>query len=806
MIKKQLRQKGYRRACLAKTLLVMVVLGLVEGFHYEYKFIAVRPDQSEIYEQGGDPAAPHFYSDGNNDPTPIPQGLIFEADHYLNLSQPFSVSTSSFSLEIWYYMFSIDEIFLSTGSLYDTSTSTSTRLIIRTISTDNRVRVAHLLSKNEIPGIAIGWNRVGTGQTSTTMNSFLQNNINGTSYDSGKTSFCVEPFTFNSIGCMRCNVPVVIISSFIVRDDASLGHPNSGFAFSFVMNTCGDGVVLSANFEQCDDGNTDDTDSCTSGCLFPDSNCITNPVECSASICGDGIKGQNEDCDDANLDHGDGCSDQCVIESGYSCTVHESASKCVQIMCEVTDCKVCSESDGDVCIQCDTFFKLSENRGICESEIEYEVSASTKQMSSSSTAASGIGAGAVIGVSLLNLSSLAAIWSLVNQYQLFILLLLTQTPFPGDVKGMILGNSLMTFNITQYMPVRHIPKMDSLMEHVGFEQQNIHLKTVGVNTGSAISNNIGFLLTLALFVCLHPLVLLLKCCINYENDNKCSFNYLMILTVDLFTFTIYVRVCMESFQLLLLTSISELLQANFGGAAPVISFTSSLLILGVCVGLMTLALYMFWITKDFYDPDRYYKLGEFFSGVRLNKYARLYSFLRCFRKLFIILWLLICSFLDSWILCVGFLVLQLSYFIIIILLKPFDRVENNIIEMINEVIFTLLIGICIIFDQDQEWTSLPTNLFNYTILSNSIIITLVMIGALIFTICKKCTKGSSKASKIRPEVLKKDTNFTKYTNNESELSNIRLQNSTHLKGVPQNTPISSLPKNPPHSPREEMKF
>jgi len=52
---------------------------------------------------------------------------------------------------------------------------------------------------------------------------------------------------------------------------------------------CGDGIVAAA--EECDDGNTVNTDSCTAACKF--------------AKCGDGIVGPGETCDDANTPLGE---------------------------------------------------------------------------------------------------------------------------------------------------------------------------------------------------------------------------------------------------------------------------------------------------------------------------------------------------------------------------------------------------------------------------------------------------------------------------------------------------------------------
>ena len=58
--------------------------------------------------------------------------------------------------------------------------------------------------------------------------------------------------------------------------------------------------------EECDDGDSDDTDECSNSCQL-------NPV------CGDGTldSEESEECDDGNTDAGDGCSASCTIETDF---------------------------------------------------------------------------------------------------------------------------------------------------------------------------------------------------------------------------------------------------------------------------------------------------------------------------------------------------------------------------------------------------------------------------------------------------------------------------------------------------------
>jgi ELWxxDGT repeat protein/cysteine-rich repeat protein len=71
------------------------------------------------------------------------------------------------------------------------------------------------------------------------------------------------------------------------------------------LATCGNGVVDPG--EECDDGNGDNTDDCTTTCHF--------------NVCGDGfVHAGVEDCDDGNTADGDCCSSTCTFEAnGASC-------------------------------------------------------------------------------------------------------------------------------------------------------------------------------------------------------------------------------------------------------------------------------------------------------------------------------------------------------------------------------------------------------------------------------------------------------------------------------------------------------
>ncbi len=56
--------------------------------------------------------------------------------------------------------------------------------------------------------------------------------------------------------------------------------------------------------------------------------CSTDGTSCEL-LCGNGIRDDGEECDDGNPDSGDGCSSSCIIEAGWTCDETEPNNICV---------------------------------------------------------------------------------------------------------------------------------------------------------------------------------------------------------------------------------------------------------------------------------------------------------------------------------------------------------------------------------------------------------------------------------------------------------------------------------------------
>jgi fibro-slime domain-containing protein len=104
---------------------------------------------------------------------------------------------------------------------------------------------------------------------------------------------------------------------------------------------CGNGKLEKS--ELCDDGNQDDDDGCTHDCKVEDGFQCRKEGKACVPLCGDSKVVGSETCDDGNTDNEDGCSITCTQEPGYSCTGTGPAS------CKSSECGDGKKDNAEAC-------------------------------------------------------------------------------------------------------------------------------------------------------------------------------------------------------------------------------------------------------------------------------------------------------------------------------------------------------------------------------------------------------------------------------------------------------------------------
>ena len=115
---------------------------------------------------------------------------------------------------------------------------------------------------------------------------------------------CDDGNTNNNDGCSST---CLIEQTIIATEDST----------PTLITSCGDGTLDTG--EQCDDGNANDNDGCSANCLLEIvalTEDDTNPIVAALPLCGNGILESPEQCDDSNRRDKDGCDRYCRIELG----------------------------------------------------------------------------------------------------------------------------------------------------------------------------------------------------------------------------------------------------------------------------------------------------------------------------------------------------------------------------------------------------------------------------------------------------------------------------------------------------------
>ena len=167
------------------------------------------------------------------------------------------------------------------------SPTTPSDLVVRSVGYNQAVISWSPSSDNrDIAGYAIYQDSVLVGTTIKTIQGFIRL--------APETKYTLGVAAFDSAG-NTSNVHNILITTMVKTAPVALVTPSPAPS-SVVLNICGNGIKEKE--EECDDGNSNNMDSCTN--------------QCKASVCGDFFINPNtEQCDDGNLYENDFCDSTC---------------------------------------------------------------------------------------------------------------------------------------------------------------------------------------------------------------------------------------------------------------------------------------------------------------------------------------------------------------------------------------------------------------------------------------------------------------------------------------------------------------
>jgi cysteine-rich repeat protein len=444
---------------------------------------------------------------------------------------------------------------------------------------------------------------------------------------------------------------------------------------------------LNVNFpETWDDGNYFVGDGWDDGCQIEIGfDCIDQGSGlgsfCS-SIWGDRLVIDTESCDDGNTVNGDGCSSICGVEEGWECQNFEGSAS------------IWTEKTGSV-------------------------EAATSQ------AIAGAAMAGSAAASSMSFSSPSGLWQAMNMMQLFALLLMFGVYLPIKIKDFISSSSLFSLSFDLSF-MKEIPWIGPHFTYLNFSQDNLILKNSGANSGNTLVNILFQLLLLTVTIFLHLCSIPLRKCDPIAGKGRASkcFRNLGKWIWNLFTFTIYVRLWMQSSQYLSLISISGLYYSNLNDFPHILSLGFSIFTSIALVSFLLFGVYK-WYKFVGRENIRESNFNEFFSGLKKKRFASAYNLLLVLIRLIMISWLIWWKSLPLVVFIPSMWIYQLLHTTFVIVFRPSSHPKENFVEISNEVIFTLLVWGMWYLTEESKWNIVITNAYLYLMMFPGILIFVV---------------------------------------------------------------------------------
>ena len=185
------------------------------------------------------------------------------------------------------------------------------------------------------------------------------------------------------------------------------------------------------------------------------------------------------------------------VQKIINLTVNKSVVSNSQI-CAASNCQKCSATDSTVCTSCNSGYSLSS--GSCKlivSEVpKAEVEQSSVQIITGATLVLGLAS------SLLNTSSMASLWSMLNQTQIFFLLLITRAFIPNEIESVITGLKI-CLNPFAYFQSSFGGNVNFISDFFDFELEDNNLDKLEIKSDSTAVNIYSFILSLIIISVLH---------------------------------------------------------------------------------------------------------------------------------------------------------------------------------------------------------------------------------------------------------------------------------------------------------------
>jgi hypothetical protein len=379
--------------------------------------------------------------------------------------------------------------------------------------------------------------------------------------------------------------------------------------------------------------------------------------------------------------------------------------------CTVDNWDTWVNGDSNTCQECSSGYSLSAGKWV-----------------SDMIGAAGAVAKAALAIGVLaNIASPQGSYSMINQFQIFLLMPLTDAYFPQEVITFLTSIDFTMFSFS-FLPIKNLPLVNTLFELIDFDQTDSYYDQIGLESGSTFINHYTLFVVYGAIGIAHVTMYFVNR--NAKKvKNQTWIHRAIQKTFDFMTFNIYIRMFIEAYLLILVSSLKE--PFYFGGpdrSTKTISLMLNFVFMVLWVSFFFLSLWQWIKSKNERSFINQYYFNEFFEGVKMNWYARAYSSMFLGKRILLCLIVIPTIFLPKMAKITFFVLTELVSWVMIWTLRPFSELKNNIIEITNELFFTIAWGSLFYLNTESNWSMTITMGFVFMLVINSLVVSIISMG------------------------------------------------------------------------------
>ncbi|CAI2379904.1 unnamed protein product [Moneuplotes crassus] len=450
--------------------------------------------------------------------------------------------------------------------------------------------------------------------------------------------------------------------------------------------------------------------------------------------------------------------------------------------CGVANCKSCQIEDPNKCSECNVGYELSNSQDTC-------IGADAK--AEAIIGKTIIGISIILGVllSIASISSPVGMFSLINQFQMYILLPLIPPYFPSKVFQFILGADFSLISL-DFIPIEDIPLVKEIQDLVDYPQEDFYLGEVGLTSSSSIVNYLPMMMFLLVIGGFHLLILVFQTSLqDKDEENKCR-----IIISKIFkymTFSFYIRLFMENSLFQFMSTAHEFKVFKFDSTVALVSLVFCFvfaLCMSVFIVLIMLLSYVYSLKNMHSEFPSHWMTAELYSGIKAKKWPKANSL--CFVVIRLLSVIILIGFQNTDLECSDgqvdginfvyyiklslFLTLHIASVAFLILVRPYDSAVNNFVESLSQINFISAVTILIFMKFEQDWSTNKESMFIEMLLLSPILGICINLTSLVLLLCKKCrARRRKKLQKLAPKV-KASRTFNQRENSVCQHSKIKI--------------------------------